>query len=467
MFFRRSLGICLALLLLGIASVVQAAPYAALVLDARTGEVVHARNADTRLHPASLTKMMTLYLVFHAVESGKLSLDQKVTISRNAASEPPSKLGLRSGQKVAIRDLIRAAAIKSANDAATALGEAVSGSEDAFADYMTLAARAMGMTNSQFKNANGLTKAGHYSTARDMATLGRRLFYDFPEYYHLFSRITINANGRTIYNTNRKFLHAYRGADGIKTGYTSAAGFNLVGSAERGGKRVIAALFGGTSVAQRNAQMAKLLDMGFDRVPSRVATVRPGPIDLSSRGGGVIASRASGLVKNAELPLLRAGNAAVVMARNVDQLVMDALESDEEIPIPAPVIASVAPAAPLRRPAGLRAPTQLVLAAPVANPVVKAAQTAAQPMNVHAPGEFAVELGRYRNRSNAERLLLQAALMDLEAFDGAMRRVEVTQVQGITMYRAQFVGLSQEAAQNACARMLAREAQCEVLAPGV
>ncbi|MXW87465.1 MAG: D-alanyl-D-alanine carboxypeptidase, partial [Boseongicola sp. SB0667_bin_21] len=252
-----------------------AAPYAAMVMDARTGKVLHSRNADTRLHPASLTKMMTLYVVFDAVERGEIDLDQKVRISRHAANEPPSKLGLRAGQKVRLRYLIRAAAVKSANDAATALGEAVSGSEAKFARRMNDMAKAMGLNKTTFKNAHGLTERGHLSTARDMTVLGRQLFYDFPDYYNLFSRRSTNTGVKTVRNTNRRLLNAYKGADGIKTGFTRAAGFNLVASAERGGKRVIATVFGGRSVASRNQRVAELLDMGFSRSPNRVAVKKP------------------------------------------------------------------------------------------------------------------------------------------------------------------------------------------------
>ncbi|MBS8271666.1 D-alanyl-D-alanine carboxypeptidase, partial [Halomonas litopenaei] len=149
-----------------------AAPYAAMVMDARTGEVLHSRNADTPLHPASLTKMMTLYVAFQAIERGEITLDTPVRISRLAASEPPSKLGLREGQTIALRFLLRAAAVKSANDAATAIGEAISGSEAAFATRMNRTARAMGMRNTNFLNAHGLTQSGHLSTARDMTVLG-------------------------------------------------------------------------------------------------------------------------------------------------------------------------------------------------------------------------------------------------------------------------------------------------------
>ncbi|MDB6179405.1 serine hydrolase [Paracoccus sp. Z330] len=252
-----------------------AAPFAAYVMDARTGKPVYSQNADTKLHPASLTKMMTLYMAFTAIERGQVRLDSKVLISSNAAAEPPSKLGLRAGQRIELRYLIRAAAIKSANDAATAIGEGLAGSETAFAQQMTSMARALGMRNTRFLNANGLTQEGHYSTAHDMSILGRRLFYDFPQYYNLFSRRSADAGIKKVSSTNRRFLDGYQGADGIKTGYTRAAGFNLTASAQRGNKRLIATVFGGTSTAQRNQVMGQLLDSGFGRVPNRVREVRP------------------------------------------------------------------------------------------------------------------------------------------------------------------------------------------------
>lgn len=157
-----------------------AAPYAAIVMDARTGETLYETNSETRLHPASLTKMMTLYITFQAIQRGEISLDSLVTVTKNAAAEPPSKLGLKSGQRIALRYLIRAAAVKSANDAATAICEAVGGSEAAFAERMNRTAKAIGMTKTTFKNCNGLTAEGHLSTAHDMNVLGRRLFFDFP-----------------------------------------------------------------------------------------------------------------------------------------------------------------------------------------------------------------------------------------------------------------------------------------------
>lgn len=252
-----------------------AAPYAGFVMDARSGETLHSENADTPLHPASLTKMMTLYITFEAVQHGEITMDDYVTVSRNAAAEPPSKLGLRQGQKIKLRYLVRAAAIKSANDAATAIGEHISGSEDAFAARMTRTARALGMSKTTFKNAHGLTLAGHLSTAHDMAILGRHMVYDYPQYYGLFSRISEDAGIREVANTNRRFLASYKGADGIKTGYTNAAGFNLVASAQRGDTRIISVVFGGRSTASRNARVAELLDYGFGKAKKRVALNKP------------------------------------------------------------------------------------------------------------------------------------------------------------------------------------------------
>lgn len=325
-----------------------AVPYAELVMDMRTGEVLQSKNAETRLNPASLTKMMTLYIAFEAIEHGEISLDSKVTITRNAAAEPPSKLGLRPGQTIALRYLIRAAAIKSANDAATAIGEAIEGSEAAFARRMNRTAKALGMTRTNFVNANGLTASGHLSTAADMVTLGRHLFFDYPQYYNLFSRRSADAGVATVRSTNRRFLDAYEGADGIKTGYTSAAGFNLVASAQRGNKRVIGAIFGGTSTAMRNARMAELLDLGFRKSPNRALVQKPGrptyvasapenltpDIDIDS-GSGVAAGKTIRLqvaVAKSLRPKSRPGpNApapAAVPEQALDEMLLSSMQDD-------------------------------------------------------------------------------------------------------------------------------------------
>ena len=252
-------------------SFLNAFEFATYVIDARSGDFLYGKNYNKKLHPASLTKMMTLYLAFNELKNNRIKLDQTVSISSNASNEPPSKLGLKKGQRVSVRNLIRGAAIRSANDAATALGELISGSENKFADYMTLTAQQMGMKDTTFKNAHGLTSAKHISTPKDMAILARRLIYDFPEYYNLFGRNSVNVLGRTLYNTNRKFLSQYNGSDGIKTGFTSSAGFNLAASAKRGNKRIIGVVFGSSSVSLRNKRMTELLNIGFANSKENVA----------------------------------------------------------------------------------------------------------------------------------------------------------------------------------------------------
>ncbi len=462
----------------------RAAPYAAMVIDARTGEVLHSRNADTRLHPASLTKMMTLYIAFEAVERGEISLDTKVKISKHAASEPPSKLGLRSGQRIALRYLIRAAAVKSANDAATAIGEAISGSEAAFARRMNRTAKALGMTRTTFKNAHGLTESGHLSTARDMTTLGRHVLYDYPQYYNLFSRTSTSAGIKTVNNTNRRLLANYRGADGIKTGYTRAAGFNLVASAERGNERVIATVFGGKSSTSRNARVAELLDMGFRRAPSRAPVRKPQvPVYVgnagSTPGGAGKTIRVSGAVKKSLRPQIRpeapetpvliaavdteaeqtvdptpiVNQADITAALVAAQLSEQPLSGENQISEDATSKAALVSIRPALRPKTLvlaRAPKQV----PTQEVVTRASTSGGR--------HWGVNVGRYPSRYKAEKVLLQTALTEMATLDGTLRKV-VRRPQG---FDANFLGLNQDTAEQACRRLQARNIECETIGPG-
>ena len=260
------------------ATIAKAQQFADIVIDARTGQVIQQVNADARVHPASLTKMMTLYIVFDQIQHGRLSLDQKITVSANAADEPPSRLGLKAGQKIELRYLIRAAAIKSANDAATAMGDYIGGSEPQFAAIMNQYARAMGMKNTTLQERQRTDpRRAHVDGARH-GDPRRRLIYDFPQYYNIFGRTSTSAGLVTVRSTNRRMLEAYPGADGIKTGYTRAAGFNLVSSAQRGDRRVIVALMGGKSTAARNSEVARLMDLGFAKMPAVAAVVPPAPL---------------------------------------------------------------------------------------------------------------------------------------------------------------------------------------------
>ena len=264
-------------------SEVSAKTYAYIVADARDGKILNSHNSRQIIHPASLTKMMTLYLAFDAIRYGRLKLDQKAIISKNATMEPPSKFWYKPGQRVSIRYLIRASAIRSANDAATALGEAISGSEKKFIKDMNIAAKKMGMKSTKFKNAHGLTEIGHYSTAKDMLLLARRLMLDYPEYFNIFSRLETTASGKKIRNTNYKFLKQYKGASGIKTGYTNAAGHNLAASAKRGNKQLIGIVIGTNSSSERAKKIMGLFDKAFKIIPMKKNISKLAPLNLSKK----------------------------------------------------------------------------------------------------------------------------------------------------------------------------------------
>jgi D-alanyl-D-alanine carboxypeptidase len=460
-----------------------AAPYAGYVIDGRNGKVLYSENANTRLHPASLTKMMTLYIVFEAVENGEIGLDDLVTISRHAASEPPSKLGLRPGQRIKLRYLIRAAAVRSANDAATALAEAIEGSEARFARRMNRTAKAMGMTRTTFKNAHGLTESGHLSTARDMTILGRHVLYDYPDYYNLFSRITADAGVKRVSHTNRRMLRSYHGADGIKTGYTRAAGFNLVASAERGGERIIATVFGGKSTASRNAQVAKLLDLGFRKAAHRVALAPPGrppylgkldhaPVTIAAGAarpayaGRTVRLATAAAVRKSLRPRPRPGAepvapAAPVMladAVQIERAVRDAAEATttevaavEDIPALRPeprpeTIPDTEPAAETRVAAGSAEPEREVVTR----------------VSTSDGRHWGVNVGRYPNEFKARQVLLRTALSEISTLDGSLRKV----VRHPTGFDANFMGMTRESADLACRRLQARQITCFMIGPG-
>jgi D-alanyl-D-alanine carboxypeptidase len=382
--------------------------------------------------------MMTLYIAFEAVRNGEISLDTKVRISKHAASEPPSKLGLKAGQRIALRFLIRGAAVKSANDAATAIGEAISGSEAKFARRMNRTAKALGMSNTTFKNAHGLTENGHMSTARDMTILGRHLLYDYPQYYNLFSRRSTDAGVKEVSNTNRKLLSAYRGADGIKTGYTRAAGFNLVASAERGNERVIATVFGGRSSTSRNAKVAELLDLGFRRAPSRVALRKPQPPSYSGTRGAGKTVRVATAVKKSLRPKLRPGPA--VPAPSTDVVVAAANNPTVEHGIQSALFEAQAPSVKEDTPPEPTVVTRL---------------------STSGGRHWGINVGRFASRYAAEKALLKTALAEMTTLDGSLRKV----VKGRQGFDANFFGLTRETADLACRRLQARQISCFMIGP--
>jgi len=276
------------------ASPALAAKTASMVIDANSGKVLHAKHANAARYPASLTKMMTLYMVFEALKAGRLSLGDKIRVSRYAASKPPSKLHLKPGESISVGNAIRALVTKSANDVAAAVAEHLGGTEAKFGRMMTRKAREIGMKSTRFRNASGLPDRRQRTTARDMITLGLRLQDNFPSYYKVFRTRRFTYRGKTYRNHNR-LLGRFHGTDGIKTGYIRASGFNLVSSVRRGRKHVVAAVFGSPSGRARNAKMRILLARALKRAstqktrdvrPKLVArpkTVGRGPIRSASR----------------------------------------------------------------------------------------------------------------------------------------------------------------------------------------
>lgn len=418
--------------------------------------------------------MMTLYIAFEAVENGEISMDTMVRISRMSANEEPSRLGLTAGQRIKLRYLVRAAAVKSANDAATAIGEAISGSEAAFARRMNRTAKAMGMTRTTFKNAHGLTETGHMSTARDMSILGRHLIYDFPQYYNLFSRLQADAGVRTVTHTNRRLLNSYTGADGIKTGYTRAAGFNLVASAERGNERIIATVFGGRSTATRDARVKELLDLGFQRAPSKVAVDRPDKPAYTGNVADKIADAdpspgrraksirvGSAAVDRSLRPQLRPGNTPVdapLLVAEVDEESLQAILEEvqtadlaaDEADTPEPAIK------PTMR------PEHITLAAMEdIEPEPAQELEVVERLSTSGGRHWGINIGRFPTQFHAQKALLKTALTEMSSLDGSLRKI-VNKPNG---YDANFMGLTRETADLACRRLQARQMACFMIGP--
>jgi D-alanyl-D-alanine carboxypeptidase len=258
------------------------AKYASFVINENTKRIYHNKNADTRNYPASLTKIMTLYMIFDALESKKISMKTRLKVSKRASRQPPSKLYLSPGSTITVKNAIMALITKSANDVATVVAENLGKSERNFAKLMTKKAKQLGMTRTTFKNASGLPNRGQLSTARDMATLGMAIRRNHPKFFKLFKTKHFVYQG-TKYTNHNNLLGSYSGTDGIKTGYTSASGFNLVASVERNGQRIIGVVFGGKKARSRDRHMIKLLNRHFKTKPSKplVRIAKPSEIPLA------------------------------------------------------------------------------------------------------------------------------------------------------------------------------------------
>ncbi|MBF0125679.1 MAG: D-alanyl-D-alanine carboxypeptidase [Magnetococcales bacterium] len=269
------------------------ANYADLVMDAKTGRILHSTSPDDLRHPASLTKMMTLYLTFQALKRGQLELEQRLSISQHAASQAPSKLGLRGGNTIRVEDALLGLVTKSANDATVVIAEALGGTEEGFARMMTNKARELGMQRTVFRNASGLHDPEQVTTARDMAILGYALIYHHPQFYPYFSREGFTYAG-VRHNNHNNLMKRYQGMDGIKTGYIRASGFNLVASTVRGSTRLIAVVFGGRSAVLRDNRIAALMDQAFAGIQTGQTPHRASLDGTQQPGGGSVSVPAKG-----------------------------------------------------------------------------------------------------------------------------------------------------------------------------
>ncbi len=440
--------------------------YGGIVVDARTGKVLYSENADSLRYPASLTKMMTLYLTFEALEAGRISLNSKVPVSANAAAEPPSKLGVGAGRSVTVEQAILALVTRSANDIATALGEYIGGSEARFAQMMTAKARSLGMTKTTYRNAHGLPNTAQMTTARDQARLGIALRQHFPQYYGYFSTRSFKFGKQVIGNHNR-LLGAVRGVDGIKTGFTRAAGFNLVTSAQVDGRSIVGVVMGAPSGANRNARMTKLVQAylpkasrsggGGDLIAKMNTSYAAVSAVESVEEAPEVALGAPSLPSTGPLPETRYEPAAVASAYAApanDNAATAVLETTARgaaprplgagMPVPQPAPAYMPDSQSSVAPAANAAPVQQAKAAPVEIDETTTAST--QPSS-----GWVIQIGTSPSRDQAMTLLRSAQDKGGKVLRSATPFAVAYNTGSAQLYRARFGGFDdQKTAVNAC-----------------
>ncbi|MEI9427686.1 D-alanyl-D-alanine carboxypeptidase family protein [Mesorhizobium sp. Cs1299R1N3] len=431
-----------------------AAKSAAIVVDAKTGKVLYSANADGRRYPASLTKMMTLYLTFEAMAKGKISRNSPVVFSAHASAEAPTKLGVKPGGSVAVETAILSIVTKSANDSATALGEMLGGNETNFARMMTAKARQLGMNGTVFRNANGLPDPGQFTTARDMATLGIALREHFPQYYGYFAQRSF-LYGRQRINGHNRLLGRIKGVDGIKTGYTRASGFNLVSSVNDGNRRLVAVVMGGTSGGSRDNQMASLINAYLPR-----ASTRGGGDLVAKADSNPISALAKVLLPKHDAPTPDEKPVAVAEADTAvaDDATVAQGDSEDEDTAEAETPKLVVPAKKVK--------TVIVSAPKVATAQVVAAYAepapAVDPVNTASvPSGWAIQVASSPKQSEAQAFLdnttkqARKVLADASGFTVAFDK------DGVTYYRARFGGFgSKDAAWKACTALKKKKIEC-------
>ncbi|MDP2118304.1 MAG: SPOR domain-containing protein [Hoeflea sp.] len=441
--------------LIGIAVALGTAPaaanskYAGIVIDAKTGKTLYAHEADSQRYPASLTKMMTLYMVFEALERGKVRLDTRVKFSAKAAAEQPTKLGVGAGKSITIEQVIYGLVTKSANDAATAVAEHLGGSEAKFASMMTTKARSLGMSKTTFRNAHGLPNSGQVTTARDMARLGIALREHFPRQYKYFSTRSFKFGGATLGNHNR-LLGTVRGVDGIKTGYIRASGFNLVTSVVDRDRSIVAVVLGGNTGASRNAQMKDLISRYL--------------LKASTRGGGNLIAR--GAVTNMEVAASDSGPVATTVAASASRFELPRVGPIPELRNDGDARIALAYAAPTPAPVvGREALAKSLEAQKVAIPIPAPAYVPPMPVDTGAAGSvdpvttastapprgWMIQIGATPDRDSALKLLARAQGQGVKALNGAEPFTMAYSANNAQLYRARFGGFDgQSSAASAC-----------------
>jgi D-alanyl-D-alanine carboxypeptidase len=436
--------------------------YAALIMNPETGEVYHEKDADARRYPASLTKMMTLYLLFEALESEKLSLRTKLRVSEYASTMPQTNLSLSPGDEIPVETAIKSLVVRSANDVSVVVAEALGGDVDNFATMMTIKAHQLGMSKTQFANPNGLPNASQYTTARDMAKLGIALKRDFPQYYPYFAVREFSWAGTSYYTHNRVMLR-YAGVDGIKTGFIGTSGFNLVTSCKRGGRPLIGVVMGGSSGRWRDDRMITLLNEGYKIVASRGAT--------------------RGKMVPANLPLAKDGSEPVAEAASPDAPAETAAMEEPTQP-QSPVVAKPVETAPAKPqaapppvPAASTAPVKkTVLAAPpVNNATPETPKTAAaapliavKPTVLKAPDavlpvvvtNWGIQVGAFSTKKLATQAGQKAFRAAKEHLQGAKIVILPPQKSGPQMHRVRLENITEYQATKACELLSSSNVAC-------
>ncbi|MGH6891008.1 MAG: D-alanyl-D-alanine carboxypeptidase family protein [Dongiaceae bacterium] len=439
--FGITIAFALSLLTLGLLGAITPANarqvQAHILVDAATGEVLKASNADTSTYPASLTKMMTLYLLFEALEDGRVKLTDPITFSKRSAGMSATNLNVKGGDRISAETAILAMVVRSANDVAAAVAENLGGTESGFARLMTNKAQMLGMTRTTFRNANGLPDPKQKTTARDMATLSVALIRDFPQYYGYFKRTSFKYRGVT-YSGHNKLIKTFKGYDGIKTGYIRASGFNLASSAERDGRRLVVVVMGGTSPSMRDRKVADLLNSGF-----------------KTKGG-------TGTLLAAKAPA--GGKVKATAPAPTDSVVEDVIANILVKPAQAEMMAENDDAATGLGLAGLKALAPMLKPGTGLVKLASAPDSQATTVVWKPDGDYGIQVGAYSKYNAAQKAAQTATKAESTLLADARIVIDTQKMSnGSKLYRARVAGLSKGDAQTACRHLKAKRTDCLVL----